>query len=337
MNTPRFSKIVLDHQTSSEEKLHSANVNLQRIPKGFAAVHGAQLPNAVFLKLPSGAQQRVGVLRSGDTVWFDEGWREFSEILGLVPGLVLVFEYVNRSCFLVIAFDITGTEIDYPAQQANGNVELVKCEVDDDSDSAESLEMLLPSTKSSDKAPLIRSLHPSKLRRMTEMGRADTASGSTMVSRGLDAGMAKQRKMNVASGHLAGEHLQGHPSSMTSRKQLSVPEAEIDFTSNQPFFKIVVMRDHLSNSRLRIPQAFCEHVKEVPNEAELWVGGRCWGTRISRYSDGSKSRHRMHGLGPFAKGNSLKVGDVCAFELIENEDHDSNGERMVLSVHIFRG
>ncbi|CAN1847122.1 B3 domain-containing transcription factor VRN1 [Linum perenne] len=158
---------------------HSANVNLQRIPKGFAVVHGAQLPNAVFLKLPSGARSE------------------------------LACSEVEIRCFLVVAFDITGTEIDYPAQQANGNVELVKCEVDDDSDSAESLEMHLPSTKSSDKAPLIRSLHPSKLRRMTEMGRADTASGSIMVSRGLDAGMAKQRKMNVASGHLAGEHLQG--------------------------------------------------------------------------------------------------------------------------------
>ncbi|CAN1176350.1 B3 domain-containing protein At3g18960 [Linum perenne] len=161
---------------------------------------------------------------------------------------------------------------------------------------------------------------------------------------------------------------------LLSIESSGVPEAANAFSSNRPFFRVSVQASHLSASQMvrfstricslpvnasytvdiltssfpkmvgvqSIPMAFSNHhIKEAYDEAELWVSGKSWGVRIrKKFQKICKFRYYLgRGLSAFAVENSLKVGDVCIYELMKGEadDDDDSRRTMVLNVHIFRG
>lgn len=64
-------------------------------------------------------------------MWFHEGWQNFVEFNSIDYGHFLVFRYNGNSNFLVLLFDKTATEIQYPMNQhcqLEGQVDFMKAD-----------------------------------------------------------------------------------------------------------------------------------------------------------------------------------------------------------------
>lgn len=68
----------------------------------------------VVLRLPDGAEWKMGLSRSGGRVWLKNGWQEFARNYCLSCGTFMVFRYAGTCCFEVVIFDLSCTEIEYP-------------------------------------------------------------------------------------------------------------------------------------------------------------------------------------------------------------------------------
>ncbi|KAL1833940.1 hypothetical protein ACET3Z_003591 [Daucus carota] len=102
-----------------------------------------------------------------------------------------------------------------------------------------------------------------------------------------------------------------------------------DFKSEKPYFIVSMTPSHIKGSSgMHITKTFEEVYKKWMKNVEviLEVGGKTW--PVFSYFNLSNDRCALrHGWADFARDNSLKVGDVCVFELI-------NPSKKLLKVHI---
>ncbi|XP_022971709.1 B3 domain-containing protein REM8-like isoform X2 [Cucurbita maxima] len=92
----------------------------KEIPKKFVGEYGLKAfeNNPTRLKVADGEEWEVGVTKSDGRVWFDYGWQKFVEFYNVGLEYFLVFKYELRSsCFHVVIFDPTATEIKYPLKK----------------------------------------------------------------------------------------------------------------------------------------------------------------------------------------------------------------------------
>ncbi|KAG2401327.1 B3 domain-containing protein [Vigna angularis] len=97
------------------------------------------------------------------------------------------------------------------------------------------------------------------------------------------------------------------------------------FTSVNPFFTLKIRANHRGDFRSRVPLDFVReyfHKKQVT----LQFGNKSWRVKLV----GAVPTKLSQGWSPFAKECKLQPGNVCVFELTNEED-------LVLDVHIFRG
>lgn len=87
----------------------------QAIPHKFVRKHGEALETEeVRLKVASGAEWKVGLTKNDEKIWFEKGWEEFVKFYSVEIGHFLTFRYEGNSCFHVVIFDKTASEIEYP-------------------------------------------------------------------------------------------------------------------------------------------------------------------------------------------------------------------------------
>ncbi|GKU99046.1 hypothetical protein SLEP1_g11958 [Rubroshorea leprosula] len=109
-------------------------------------------------------------------------------------------------------------------------------------------------------------------------------------------------------------------------KSASAPQRFTSFKSKNPTFTITIQPTY-ARYLVNVPYSFVkEHIKLNANNVTLQVGNRLWPVKLLRYSR-SKNARLGNGWGSFKRENSVKVGQVCVFELINKED-------AVLRVHI---
>lgn len=104
--TLHFYKIILSH--AHEHKLE--------IPTNFMNMHGKDLSDVVYLNVLNGGERRVELSKRNVGAWFEDGWKEFVSFYSIVLGHFILFRYDGNSRFLVVIFDMSACEIDYPCQ-----------------------------------------------------------------------------------------------------------------------------------------------------------------------------------------------------------------------------
>ncbi|KAF5463877.1 hypothetical protein F2P56_014005 [Juglans regia] len=109
VKAPHFFKIIL-----ADSLRHGKLM----IPRRFVRKHGEGLSNLAFLNLPNGAEWKLELTRFDDEIWLQKGWQEFMEYYSVKPGHFLVFRYEGNSCFHILIFDMSATEIDYPTHNS---------------------------------------------------------------------------------------------------------------------------------------------------------------------------------------------------------------------------
>jgi len=87
------------------------------MPRKFVEKYGEALPKAIYLKTPNGAKWKLNLGKTGRKIWFEKGWKEFTEYHSLAHGHLLLFKYHRNSHFLVHVFEKCALEINYPFQR----------------------------------------------------------------------------------------------------------------------------------------------------------------------------------------------------------------------------
>ncbi|KAM6591519.1 hypothetical protein CsatA_014124 [Cannabis sativa] len=319
---PHFSKIILG-QTPGNTKL--------QIPKTFWVKCCESLSSQVFLKLPCGSTWEVGLTKSSDgKVWIDKGWKAFAEHCSLSRGNLLVFRYEGNSQFVVIIFDKTMVEIDYPFDPNH---------IVDTKDNI--------SVEVWDKSPLPCN-HPHKKMKTSAYGKSEEGIDHLRTYESI---LVFVVKFDLSNKKVCGEFIRNQKLSRKEKAE-AFKRAE-DFKSEDPFF-IVPMHPSYVGSKssynmvinkllnhnfifsnmflILILLLYSSYAKVIPSffakeylfrissssqDVILKVqDGRTWSVKYYVRPDRVTSKTRIkRGWKAFVQDNDLKVGDVCAFVL----------------------
>ncbi|KAL5554602.1 hypothetical protein UlMin_042003 [Ulmus minor] len=100
----------------------------------------------------------------------------------------------------------------------------------------------------------------------------------------------------------------------------------VPFESENPFFKIVLQRSHVSANDFSIPEDFAARYLRCKNGSSVTLrvppSSRCWSCnfKVVPLKCGKYRRSFYNGWRAFALENNLKVGDVCIFELTNDTE-----------------
>ncbi|CAN1230601.1 B3 domain-containing transcription factor VRN1 [Linum grandiflorum] len=308
----------------------------------------------VVLKLPSGAEWQVKVARRGRKMWFDEGWREFAEFYFIAPDHLLAFEFDGHGNCLVFIF----AQMVYRTQQLEQADVHVKVECEE----AESL----PSPKRRAKPPF--QPPPSKQRRTLN---SEHRRGECIRDEGyhqdVDLGGASQKRklMMTYDGEEETSCLARATAAFKSENPfiMKVMQPSYLTTGNKvvrmlirlhttchsmnhcfPITRVVMCISLLKSQiyclsllvfvewQLYVRATFfLKNFKENSGHMFLHVlGGKTWTVEYSVYEN-RVAVFTAKTWGTFARDNGLKVGDVCAFEVLKGQT-----KKPALNVVIFR-
>ncbi|KAM5576352.1 B3 domain-containing transcription factor VRN1-like [Rosa sericea] len=326
--SPSFFKIVLD------SALRDGKIG---IPKAFVMKHGKCLAESVLLKVPSGAEWRIGLTRCDGEVWLEKGWPEFAKFYSLDHGYLLVFSCEgDYASFQVQIFSRNTMEIDYPMNSSLGEGE----ELEDDDVSVEILDVV-PSKKRGRRE--LASLWPHKTMRTKSGDEAEVNSYSRGKTK--DQGVKHQREKRSYGTPSSLKNCQAEGGSMpTASTSLEANEHDDDtrdgaflratsFEYSNPHLVVRMQKSYLSRY-LKLQGAFAKEcvcargvrIVNLQNSA-----GRTWPAMftVEVWNEGKRRQGRVSWKS-FVHDNHLKVGDACVFEL------KKGCEVPTFKVHIFR-
>ncbi|CAN1250445.1 B3 domain-containing protein At4g01580 [Linum perenne] len=253
--------------------------NKLMIPRKFISKFGDKLLRSATLEVPSGDKWEVELVRDGEGVWFcNNGWQRFTEFYSFKYGHLLLFQYKGHSSFEVVIFDTTATEIEYPV--LNDESPMV---VDSTDDAAQQVSQV-KRERCHDPIP--------------EQNPSSSAAGN----------LNKTVKIEE----------QGLNCEESSKKPLCwrvVGGAGL--APEKPSFKIEMTSTKATAYNLHLPRWFTNEHKVFENEemVKLEVGDKVWAVHMNVQNN--KYVRFASGWRGFAQDNSLKPGDICAFELVK--------------------
>ncbi|KDP44973.1 hypothetical protein JCGZ_01473 [Jatropha curcas] len=288
---PHFFKIIL------QDSIRGGKLG---IPKKFAIKYGDKLPSSIFLKVPTGAKWRVELIKcDGEPSYVHPGKK-----LAIPNAFSRKYFKQKRGAAALSTFEgkTWSAEFYYIVHKGRTSAKLLNgwkkfaqenhLEVGD----VCAFE-LINQTKITFKITIFRH----------------------------DQGNKKQpvgEKSNSRE-----KFIQEYPS--CSNLCVAIKAAK-EFTSIHPFFKAVITASHLGRANVHVPHDFLSEMQQSKEKAKLQVGNRRWDVKLNLYANKMKHRGVLSaGWCQFARENSVQVGDVCVFELIDNQ-------AVVMKVSIFR-
>ncbi|KAJ4843262.1 hypothetical protein Tsubulata_009865 [Turnera subulata] len=296
--TPHFFKIILG-DTIRNRKL--------MIPPRFTRKYGRGLPSQVLLSVPTGATWRVELVRCGGEIWLQNGWKEFADYYSVTYGHLLLFQYKGNHDLHVRIFDTSATEIEYPLGSLNHD------EQPGHDASVQDLEMEESEPDTSVQDLEVEESEPdTSVEIIEERMFSDRSDAGSMPKKPESA-----RRMQPMFG-------------VEKAKALCRASA---FKSTNPFFKIVIQPSFVLNEyNLCVPAGFAkEHFTQKSGDVILSLSGRTWHANyyFNVGVEGNTTARIFGGWREFVQNNSLRVGDVCVFELVHKR-------LMVFRLAIFR-
>ncbi|KAG6729400.1 hypothetical protein I3842_01G027500 [Carya illinoinensis] len=330
VKAPHFFKIIL-----ADSLRHGKLM----IPRRFVRKHGEGLSNLAFLNLPNGAEWKLELTRCDGEIWLQKGWQEFLEYYSVKPGHFLVFRYEGNSRFHVLIFDMSATEIDYPthsSQVKGGNfgekLQVSPKEESENDSSVEILDSFRTYSKRREKLP--RDPRPQKMKRTNPSAKTEKISNLPKwvphsTPNRTQSTEEKPKKLKALGNlHPTKQEFEGVEG--ISTKEVGCPKSEV-LTRTRPLTLIEKARALKKASGFK-----CEnpYFMNVPLKFAKTYLDMTLGDVVLRASDGRNwfvkySAGKFLCWKEFSLDNNLKVGDVCAFELIK-------GIKVSFKVVIFR-
>ncbi|XP_068466199.1 B3 domain-containing transcription factor VRN1-like [Phaseolus vulgaris] len=249
------------------------------------------MSNPVILSLPNGSKSKVFWQNKDGGVWFCNGWKEFAKYSKLDVSHFIVFRYEGNSCFNVIIFGKSALEIEYPLSRDATNEEVE--EIDEGSDF---------SLKFSEE----RSKRPRE-----EAQEEEEESPNKHKKRACsDYSKHKNTGSSRASEHCKGDF----------KKKLRMFHKKVKemFKSNHKHFTCIIRKTYTERDLLIMPAEFAKPYLHKEGTATLFVEhGRTW--KVQTKVNSHEQFVFSSGWRKFLLDNKLKLGDVCAFEMLVSE------------------
>nr|XP_017256890.1 PREDICTED: B3 domain-containing transcription factor VRN1-like [Daucus carota subsp. sativus] len=247
-------------------------------PKEFLRIFGQNLKDSIMLNV-SGLEWSIDLKRHRGKVWLLTGWPKFADFYSISFGYLLVFEYKGDSKFQVLIFDPSASEIDY-------------------------------SLARKDKPGSVKSAQV----KVRQIDIDDSSSSDDLIR---PCKKTKAEPSSEASPKL-GQEKAKEASKVDKDRALAVANA---FKSKNVSFIHVMKESHMVGGgwpNVYIPKSFKEAYTWQSNQKLiLVVEGRSWVVFCNMNSKCNQCRI-SRGWTIFAGDNSLRVGDVCVFELISS-------------------
>ncbi|KAJ4843265.1 hypothetical protein Tsubulata_009868 [Turnera subulata] len=296
--------------------IHPNNLNHGKlvIPKAFIQAHGSSLQSPVQLKTASGSLWEVELKKSGDQVLLEKGWKEFAKHYSLAHGHLLVFEYDGNSGFCVIIFDKTATDTEYPTSNTQRKVNHQNIETET-ADSVEVLGSFPSGQKTREESRSICSHQSTR-----EAASAPELLHSGVSPSGTDCGeMELQNAQQDANSHCSSGEVQGEVRQTSAGRSQVVQEpcSSVHQAATYPSFQASMQLFNLKKGLVNVPTSIMEGRAQYYKQTAtlLAADNRSWLVNMYSYS---RKLVFSGGWREFAVDNSLQVGDVCTFELIDS-------------------
>ncbi|KAL1107106.1 hypothetical protein V6Z11_D03G019700 [Gossypium hirsutum] len=312
-NSPHFFKIILQ-DTIQNGKLG--------VPRKFVKNQGNSMSSPAMLSVPSGEVWKVELTKCNGKIWFENGWLEFSNHYSLDFGHLLVFRYDGNSNFHVVIFDRTATEILYPYTRYNHIHRRSNIDKSKDDNSTPNLEDISTSRKLREKSQMpcpqpCKMMHSTNSAIKTEI---ECDGKSEFLAQQIRYEGCPARNGDKSTRHRVIQQLKPH------EKDDALERASKTFKSENPFFLVVMQPSYvgLSHSkgyRLAIPANFVRKhlMKELCSITLCNSSGKTWIVTFKNNQIGKKqTSYLLTGWGTFVHDNNIRVGDACAFELINS-------------------
>ncbi|XP_016902166.2 B3 domain-containing transcription factor VRN1-like isoform X1 [Cucumis melo] len=261
----------------------------------------------------SGAKWKVGLKKSNEKVWFEKGWEEFVKFHSIDYGHFLTFRYEGNSCFQVVIFDQTATEIEYPISFKNqfDNKKMFE-------EKRKSVQETLPIKRER------KEVHENECVPQTlykKMKTSDEVGANKVIWRSHELQEVEMKKNteDLKSSDLKKGKIWSKRSSTIFAKASKFKE----ITTN-PSFMVTMGRSYLHTSNLNIPTGFASTYLKETKDLILYVSSddqKVWKILcVERwlYARSCQRFEMAKGWREFARDNSLKEGDICVFELMKN-------------------
>ncbi|KAG6777788.1 hypothetical protein POTOM_017621 [Populus tomentosa] len=288
----------LEQEVADLRQVLAYNAMLKRIPNKFVRRYGEELSGVAKVIVPSGHAWEIGLTKDQSNIWFDEGWQKFVEHHSIRLGYLLVFAYRGCCNFSVLIFDMSACEIRYPCpgspnlkqfgdKTSEKFVKEVDAEIIDLEDDRESRkEKLNYHHMSRTCQPLLNEIKDKEKNKV--------------LSKSEDVGI------------VAGIPARAFP----ERSRVVRPVKKVEPES--PSFKVTLKPYNIHKHLLYVPCGFARrHLLGGPAVIKLTVSNeRYWPVQVVR-----RDHRRVtltKGWSKFIGENDLVEGDVCTFELVED-------------------
>ncbi|KAK9038800.1 hypothetical protein V6N11_023653 [Hibiscus sabdariffa] len=300
--TPQFFKIILE-DTIQDKKLG--------IPRKFVKKYGNGLSNSVLLTVPSGDTWHVELTKSDGVVWLQNGWQEVVEFYSLKNGYFLVFKYEGNGKFMLLIFDMSASEIEYPCKS---HIE------DHKSGEQVCLKPVKEAAKDVTCGEITQKTPPSK---ETMKKKSQASSSKSRKKRKTDENDCEDLSNceEDLQTEVPGDALAFGASELYAKARLRASA----FKSENPFFLVTMQPYYINPGRkMCIPKDFTLKFlnKKVGDLTLCTSDGKTWSGNYHRYISKDKYTKAIIHIGwkPFVQDNNLEAGDVCVFELISQTE-----------------
>nr|POE85013.1 b3 domain-containing transcription factor vrn1 [Quercus suber] len=270
-------------------------VFLQWIPKKFISENGVHLSDMAFLTIPNGTKWKVKLTKSAGEVCFGNGWCEFASSHALALGHLLVFRYEGNSEFSVLIFDATATEINYPAAELQDRT-------------GEKPPVPLPHKRAKTNPSSSKGLRLEKSK--MPFGVSFTRGESSGLAHGVGGVAEHIVRANAFKSENPLFTVTIHPSYINGKDRASLPHGIVNYLPSEGFTKDNATKGSTFTVKLEVVDQY-------------------WPVKLYIYEGKYTSCVVSAGWSAFARDNTLRVGDVCVFEVIMRDE-------VVFKVHIFR-
>ncbi|KAI3990653.1 hypothetical protein MKX01_022953 [Papaver californicum] len=252
--------------------------------------------------------------RSEGKVWFYKGWKEFTEYHSLRDGHVLRISYNGNSQFCVRITNVMERLNDFGNQKESNSKKRCRLSKREGKEEDDNLILTVVSSSWSQYLHATQQNNGKKISdetRSSYFGNERTPSGEPVV---------KQELSEDTSNSPAASKL-FHKSSRRTEGNERVAEVTKLFKSETqyPFFAVCMRNTYLTNRYLHIPNSFAK--KHLPrNIKNVMVQNLDNKVRTLGYWIRDYAAHLSAGWTSLRRDLGLTEGDVCVFELLEEND-----------------
>ncbi|XP_048232510.1 B3 domain-containing transcription factor VRN1-like [Ricinus communis] len=267
--------------------------------------------------VPNGHAWKVGLSKVHNDIWFNDGWHAFVEHHSICNGYLLVFGYSGFSNFNIIICDATACEIEYPCND-RGPICSKKCLIPNEAEAEDDTSINISSSR-------ILSLSSSSLKsKVSDASATQGESSKRPPVLGKNPGMKRSRDVAFAVSPNSKYHYETRDKKIKMEQLAELTDVDANESRRGKLDKHRLSYSHELNELL-------DGKRSKVKSGEIQLEQKCEGVETIT-SENLFAKYIPMGFS--RRDNNLKAGDVCVFELINNNMVNEGMQKFTVDIKL---